>query len=233
MPTIEASVQDVVRELVGELEGARVLDAGCGRQTVFVFGGAHVTGLDSSAPALSANASLAERIVGDVESYHFVPSSYDVILCWNVLEHLRRPEIAVANMAQALRPGGALVVGMPHVLSAKGLATKLTPFRFHRWIYRRVLGKPLAGTDGRAPFPTVLRLSLRPRAFIRMAKRSSLTVASFVAYRSPILDSILSRNRLLELIWRVGSPLVRVGSAGRIRTDVTDVAIVFTRREQR
>jgi SAM-dependent methyltransferase len=39
--------------------------------------------------------------------------SFDLAVCEQVLEHLRSPETAVAELARVLRPGGLLVVGVP------------------------------------------------------------------------------------------------------------------------
>ena len=40
-------------------------------------------------------------------------NAYDVVVCEQVLEHLRNPAGAVAEMVRVLRPGGRLIVGVP------------------------------------------------------------------------------------------------------------------------
>ena len=43
-----------------------------------------------------------------------VPSArYDTILCCEVLEHLPRPELALAELYRLLRPGGHLILSVP------------------------------------------------------------------------------------------------------------------------
>ena len=59
-----------------------------------------------------------------------------------------------------LRPGGRAVLALPNILSLKGLVTRFTPWWFHVWVYRRVLGDASVGTDGIRPVPH--GLSLRP-----------------------------------------------------------------------
>lgn len=40
-------------------------------------------------------------------------NAYDVVICEQVLEHLHRCELALAELVRVLRPGGLLVVGVP------------------------------------------------------------------------------------------------------------------------
>jgi SAM-dependent methyltransferase len=124
---------------------------------------ARLTGLDIDGPALAENPRVDERIVGSVETYPLPAEEFDVVVCWDVLEHLSQPDLALANLAQTLKPGGTMILGFPNPLSVKGLLTKLTPYSFHRWVYRQLLGSTLE------PYPTVLRLSLRPSAMRRWA----------------------------------------------------------------
>jgi 2-polyprenyl-3-methyl-5-hydroxy-6-metoxy-1,4-benzoquinol methylase len=42
-----------------------------------------------------------------------LPEQFDVVLCTEVLEHLERPYVALANLLGAVRPGGALVLTVP------------------------------------------------------------------------------------------------------------------------
>lgn len=54
---------------------------------------------------------------GDVETLALPlePGSLDVILCLDVLEHLRDPWAMVARLTALLKPGGALVVSLPNI----------------------------------------------------------------------------------------------------------------------
>ena len=54
--------------------------------------------------------------VGNAESMDALAAeSYDTVLCFEVLEHLPHPQRAVAEMARVLKPGGALLVSVPHL----------------------------------------------------------------------------------------------------------------------
>ena len=56
-------------------------------------------------------------LVGDVETMELPlePGSFDVVLCGDVIEHLRDPVAALARLRPLLRPGGRLVLSTPNV----------------------------------------------------------------------------------------------------------------------
>jgi SAM-dependent methyltransferase len=52
--------------------------------------------------------------IGDVQDMdQIATASYDVALCSEVLEHLPRPESAVAEIARVLKPAGQLLLSVP------------------------------------------------------------------------------------------------------------------------
>jgi SAM-dependent methyltransferase len=113
----------VVRDLVGDADGLRVLDAGCGPGFLaaeLVAAGATVTAFDAS-PRLVALAD--ERLAGRAEvrlwdlgsPLTWVPDeSVDVAVLALVIHHLPRRDLALAELFRVLRPGGALVVSTTH-----------------------------------------------------------------------------------------------------------------------
>src|SRR5947209_504150 len=52
-----------------------------------------------------------------IEAARFAPGSLDAVSAWHVIEHLEDPGAAVGQMAAWLRPGGALLVGVPNLAS--------------------------------------------------------------------------------------------------------------------
>lgn len=102
----------------------RVLDVGMGQGTQalrLARAGHSVTGLESDAGMLTAaRASLAtepegirERvrlIEGDGRDtgVHFLPGSFDVVLCHGVLMYVEEPDPMLAGLARMLAPGGLL-----------------------------------------------------------------------------------------------------------------------------
>jgi SAM-dependent methyltransferase len=186
----------------------RVLDAGCGRHIQHrLWPDAYVVGIDVDEDALALNDEVDEKIVGDVQTYPLPPAAYDAITCFDVLEHLPRPEQALANLAQALRSGGTLHIGIPNVDSPKAIVTKVTPHWFHVWFYRRIVGDPLAGSPGHGPYRTYLRRSLRPSALGKAARSVGLELESVDLLEAPFFAAFWRRHRrtwaVIRAVWRV------------------------------
>ncbi|HVS24203.1 MAG TPA: bifunctional 2-polyprenyl-6-hydroxyphenol methylase/3-demethylubiquinol 3-O-methyltransferase UbiG [Gammaproteobacteria bacterium] len=101
-----------------ELEGARVLDVGCGGgllSEALAQRGATVLGVDLAQASLDvARAHAAERGVAieyrcvDIEALASErPASFEVVTCLEMLEHVPEPRRVVAACAALLAPAGA------------------------------------------------------------------------------------------------------------------------------
>lgn len=79
-------------------------------------------------------------LADDITSTRLEPSSFDLILCTEVLEHIPDWRGALASMARLLRPGGALVLSTPQPWSPLELLGKVAfkpgVIRVVRAIYR-------------------------------------------------------------------------------------------------
>jgi 2-polyprenyl-3-methyl-5-hydroxy-6-metoxy-1,4-benzoquinol methylase len=101
--------------------GSHVLDAGCSSGYLaeqLVARGCAVTGLELDPEAARLAERWCERVlVGDVEriDLDLEPSTFDVVLCGDILEHLRDPRAALARWRPLLRPGGTLVLSTPNI----------------------------------------------------------------------------------------------------------------------
>jgi SAM-dependent methyltransferase len=55
-------------------------------------------------------------LIADIQDLHpFADASFDTILCSQVLEHVPHPWEALSEFARVLRPGGCLVLSVPHL----------------------------------------------------------------------------------------------------------------------
>lgn len=160
-----------------------ILEAGCGSISYFRFNEkAHITGIDISERQLSRNRSIEMGVVGDIQVYDFQPSSFDVVICWNVLEHVQHPELALDKFVNAVKENGLIILGLPNLLSVKGLLAKYTPHLFHVWIYKYLFKHDNPGEDDRAPFKTILSYKITPNAIRRFARRNGLGIVYFSLY---------------------------------------------------
>jgi 2-polyprenyl-3-methyl-5-hydroxy-6-metoxy-1,4-benzoquinol methylase len=61
----------------------------------------------------------------NIEETKFTKNSYDLVLCTEVLEHLKNPEAAIVNISQILKPGGILVLTTPQKYSLMEIFCKI------------------------------------------------------------------------------------------------------------
>ena len=74
----------------------------------------------SAAEAAEAEATSGARVfVGNVVEAPFPGESFDVITCFDVLEHLYEPRRVMARVAEWLKPGGIFYILVPNVDSAE------------------------------------------------------------------------------------------------------------------
>ncbi len=225
---IDDPVQALVDQKMAEGRQVRVLEGGAGsRSHIRLDGNVFVVGIDISKEQLDRNDELDEKIHGDLEIYPLPPSSFDIIFCWDVIEHLKHPEKALQNFLQSAREGGLIVLGAPVVTSLKGTITKYTPHWFHVMIYRYLLGAKNAGKPGYGPFPTYLRYSISPVALRRFARRNGLAVEYMVVYEEQMQVKFRRNHRSIDVAYRMAGPVLKTLSFGKIDPSVTDFTVVL------
>lgn len=119
-----------------------------------VLNRSHVTVVDIDEEQVRNNTYAQTTILGDIQSYRFAPNSFDLVICYNVIEHVPDVEAALLGFTRALKPNGLILIGAPNPRSLSGVVTKFSPHWFHVWFYRHIRGVKTAGEPGQAPFPT-------------------------------------------------------------------------------
>jgi SAM-dependent methyltransferase len=113
-----ADLAERVRRLLGPFSGNEVaLDAGCGTGSLaFALAPlvAEVVGVDTREDYLEAGRDAAPANVrfqvADVMSLPFGYAEFDLVCCHRVLHHVRRPELAVSELARVARPRGRVFI---------------------------------------------------------------------------------------------------------------------------
>lgn len=126
--------------------GARILDVGSGRDPTLSRSQlpprANYVGLDVSAPELEQAPSGAydDIVVSDIaDRVPALEEAFDLLVSWQVLEHVKPMDGALNNMRSYLPPGGRMVAILSGSFSAFGLANRVLPDRVGRRLAARVL----------------------------------------------------------------------------------------------
>jgi len=221
-------VQILVDQMMQQGRVLRVLEAGAGSRSHIRLGpNTQLVGIDICQEQLDNNPDLHEKILGDIQTYPLQRSSFDIIFCWDVLEHLEHPDQAMENFLGAIREGGMIVVGAPVVNSIKGMVTKYTPHWFHVFVYRRILGNQNAGKPGHVPFPTFLKYFMSPRSLQRFAYENQLTVEYLELYEEKVQVRIKKKHWIINFAYTVGGPLLKIATLGYINPEITDFTMVL------
>lgn len=122
----------------GELDGALVLDAGCGAGRfveVVLACGARVVALDYSGAVDASRANFGshprlEVVQGDIRALPFATEAFDYVYCFGVLQHTPDVHRSFLSLLPVLRSGGRLAVDLYH------------KSRFHR-LFPKYLLRPL------------------------------------------------------------------------------------------
>jgi len=134
-PTIDLENKNISHTLAIDLIGfdKRVLEIGTSTgyvSKILKARGNIITGIEIDREAgLIAEQYCAQVIIGDVEDLDLdsviEASSFDVILCGDVLEHLKNPGSLLKNLRKFLKPGGYLVISLPNFFHADVLLNLL------------------------------------------------------------------------------------------------------------
>ncbi len=119
---IEAEHLGRYRWAAAAAPGARVLDAGCGTAygtaILAAAGASEVVGVDRDRDVLDAvREGMPEAVrleAADVLDLPFEADSFDLVVCFEVLEHLDEPEAGLDELARVLAGGGLLAVSSPN-----------------------------------------------------------------------------------------------------------------------
>lgn len=212
---IRRNAPRVLSELEQMVEGRRLLDVGCA--TGFFLDAARsrgwmVRGLEVSEYA-SDYARLELKLPVETASIVSPPaglSQFDVVTLWDTIEHLDRPDFALANIRRLLGPRGVIVFSTGDYDS---LLRRLTG---KRW---RLFADP---THNFFFNERVLRRMLEREGFevLRVTRRGKRVSLSLILHQSGLPLSGWARKRLLARGW---NPSIYV--------NLRDVVTVFARRD--
>ncbi|MCK1643175.1 class I SAM-dependent methyltransferase [Bradyrhizobium sp. 157] len=181
--TVHAILEATLPE--GELS---IYEAGGGSTSFLplkVLHRANVTVVDIDEDQIRNNDYAQQAILGDIQTHRFRPNSFDLVICYNVIEHVPDVEAALLRFWEALKPNGLILIGAPNPRSLSGFVTKYSPHWFHVWFYRHVRGDNKAGLPGHAPFPTLFHPLVTLSNLEAFAEQHGLQMIYRKQYESP------------------------------------------------
>src|SRR3954447_10236537 len=107
--------QELIQQHV--FPGARLLDAGCGRDLEFsreFSDTVRVIGVDLEEHLDTRNARSPYALRGNLERLPFPDAYFDVIISRSVVEHLANPQQVFREFSRVLKPGGKVILSTPN-----------------------------------------------------------------------------------------------------------------------
>lgn len=220
--------QDLERRFAGR-DPLRVLDAGCGAHShVRLALPSHVVGIDASEHQIARNTDVDEGIVSTLEEAPIEREAFDLVVCWEVVEHLRDPFAVIDKLIDALLPGGVLVLAWPNLNSAKAVVARALPYSVHvrwfRWLYPNVAVE----NDG-GPFETVLAKGLTAKRVVAHGRSRGLHLLELISYESQAQRKMRRKLRVTGRRWDAAKSAVHGVTGGRLEAEPTDLIAVFAK----
>jgi SAM-dependent methyltransferase len=210
-----------------------IYEAGGGSTSFLPLGVLHrarVTVVDIDEDQIRNNDYAQKRILGDVQTYRFEPASFDLVICYNVLEHLPDAEAALLNFCEALKQNGLILIGAPNPASLSGFVTKYTPHWFHVWFYRYVRGEKKAGEPGQAPFPTFFHPLVTLPNLEAFARTHGLEVLYRNEYESPRFPEMRARKPVFAALLDAAATALNFVLPGKTDVRQGDYHVILRKR---
>ncbi len=205
-----------------------ILEAGCGQNWPLQLKDIQftLTGNDIDRDMLlirkAKHNDLDEIIVGDLRFLDLQKHSYDVIFNSYVLEHIDGAEGVLENFSNWIKPGGLLILRIPDRNSVRGFVAQNTPFWFHMFYVKYILGFKDAGTTGVGPFRAFYDPIVSRAGIHEFCRKNRFTIKEEFGHGSH-LESKSIRDILIYLLVRTVSLL----SLGKLAWDHTDISYVL------
>jgi SAM-dependent methyltransferase len=213
-----------VDKLLENNKKVKLLEAGCGSAMhLKIKKDIYAVGIDISQKQLNLNNYLNEKILGDIQIYPLPKGEYDIIICWEVLEHLSTPIKALKNMFNALNEGGVCVLAFPNVLSLKGMITKFSPHLVHQLFYRLMRYQF-------KPFPTYLRWSIRMENIKKFARKEGLSIAHSTNGEGFVQKRLRSKLFLIDLLFGFVDLNLKLITLGKYNSFLRDNNILILQK---
>jgi SAM-dependent methyltransferase len=208
----------------------RIYEAGGGSLSVLPLSSLEkpaISVVDIDETQLRNNIYANNKILGDIQTYVFPPGSFDLVVCYNVIEHLPAVDQAIRQFHHALAPGGLVFIGAPNPGSFFGIVTKYSPHWFHVWFYRAILRHKDAGKPGQLPFRTFYHPIVTPKALMEFCEQVGFEPVYFNLYIGSNYTSLKQTRPIIGTLVTVAVYLMNALTFGRLKLAHGDYHVVL------
>jgi len=119
-----------------------VLDAGCGsRNHLISYERVRLLiGCDLDKNLIKENDDISVGVLIDLEKMGFRENTFDLIMSFDVIEHLKNPLAFIKNASKSLKLGGVIFLVTPNKNSIFGFVARLIPYRIKVYFTRYYSG---------------------------------------------------------------------------------------------
>ena len=109
--------QSLMERVCGGKKGLKILNLGAGigddLEILNKFGASYVVDLDKEALSIIPDGLCVEKKLGDAQALPYEDDFFDVVISFNVFEHVKDDYKAVSEIYRVLKPSGVLVFMVP------------------------------------------------------------------------------------------------------------------------
>ncbi len=136
----DAAWHGLARAHLGNVNGLRVLEIGCGRggfARYLASQGADLVAADFSEKGVEiarrrlAGLSNCTVLAADIQDIPFAAETFDLVISLETLEHVPDPDKGLAELVRVTKVGGRILITTPNYISLVGLSR----------LYRRLIGR--------------------------------------------------------------------------------------------
>lgn len=185
--------------------------------------------VDISHGQLKKNEFPALMIQGDAQMLPLKNNSANVVICFNVIEHLISPVSALISITNCLDENGLLILGCPERSSLKGFITRLTPISLHRAFYKYIVKKKDRGDGHFDAFETPFNKIVSKKKLLSWLLENGYSIEFMSSYDGAAeygLTTGTVLRRLIALPYYMLSALLSLLTFGKLFGKNSDILII-------
>jgi 2-polyprenyl-3-methyl-5-hydroxy-6-metoxy-1,4-benzoquinol methylase len=112
-------------------KSSKILDAGCGSRNQLISRKEVelLIGCDIDECSIKENDDISVGVLSNIEEMGFRESKFDLIMSFDMIEHLKNPQAFIKDASKCLKQGGIIFLVTPNRNSLFGIIARLMPYK--------------------------------------------------------------------------------------------------------